>query len=100
METIKKTKEFKTYARYVKEFDQDVLILRKAGYTPKNEISRLASEVEMTAKAQIWAHNKMTDKYVLYALGLNKLSRAELVNARDYRYFEIFKKVQGTTNQI
>ncbi|KAG7376033.1 hypothetical protein PHYBOEH_001866 [Phytophthora boehmeriae] len=99
METIKKTKEFKTYARYVKEFDQNVLNLRKAGYRPQNEISRHASDMEMTAKAQIWAQNKMTDEYVLYALGLSRLSKQDLLKADDYKYYIVFKKAQALDNQ-
>ncbi|KAG7384225.1 hypothetical protein PHYBOEH_009586 [Phytophthora boehmeriae] len=94
MEMIKRTKAFRTYERYVKEFDQDVIILGKTGSTPQNQISRHATPAEMTAKAEIWAKNKMTDDYVIYALGLKGLSREELARNVDFQYFRIFKEAQ------
>ncbi|KAF4315031.1 hypothetical protein G195_011148 [Phytophthora kernoviae 00238/432] len=86
LETIMKTKEYGTYKRYVGEFDDNVLSTLKAGYTPNNQIPRLASKTEMTAKAQIWAENGMKDDYVLYALGLSKLKGDALKKADDYKY--------------
>ncbi|RLN52046.1 hypothetical protein BBJ29_010060, partial [Phytophthora kernoviae] len=90
--TIMKTKEYGTYERYVGQFDKNVLINLKAGYTPKNQIPRLASETEMAAKARIWAENKMKEDYVLYALGLSKVKGDDLMAAKDYKYVKIFKK--------
>ncbi|KAG7383904.1 hypothetical protein PHYBOEH_009731 [Phytophthora boehmeriae] len=93
---IKKTPGFASYERYVKGFDYYVMRWRKSSYPRKIQIPREASRTEMLAKAEIWGKTQMTDDYVLYALGLNKMSRERLAVNDDYNHvFKRFKEVQA-----
>ncbi|KAG7400354.1 hypothetical protein PHYBOEH_006111 [Phytophthora boehmeriae] len=99
LDVIKQTDKYATYERYVKGFDK--FIIREWSrwspdpHVPKNQIPRSATETEMMAKADIWGRTTMSDEYVLYALGLDKLKRAELVKNDDYKkYFLLFKDVK------
>ncbi|KAG7377069.1 hypothetical protein PHYBOEH_001150 [Phytophthora boehmeriae] len=94
LKEIKKTAEFKSYEHYVRMFDQGISADWKVGYKTEHMIPRYATPVEMTAKAELWAANGMPDKYVLYALNLNKLPHSERVTVEDYQYFLIFKNAQ------
>ncbi|KAG7400336.1 hypothetical protein PHYBOEH_006093 [Phytophthora boehmeriae] len=98
LKEIMKTDEYATYERYVKGFDRFIIRTRNSHYPPKNQIPRTARETEMTAKAEIWDRTQMTDDYVLYALGLNKLKREDLVKNSDYqKFFLRFKEVKEET---
>ncbi|KAG7400359.1 hypothetical protein PHYBOEH_006116 [Phytophthora boehmeriae] len=98
LKEIVKTDEYATYARYVEGFDRFIIRTRNSLYRPKNQIPRTATETEMTAKAEIWGRTQMTDDYVLYALGLDKLKREDLVKNSDYqKFFLRFKEVKEET---
>ncbi|KAG7383525.1 hypothetical protein PHYBOEH_009872 [Phytophthora boehmeriae] len=90
LKEIKKTAEYATYARYLKKFDKFVMIKRNTIHPARNQIPRSATTTEMTAKAELWAANKMTSEYVLYALGLDKLKGQALTAHGDYKYYLMF----------
>ncbi|POM81041.1 Avr1b-1 Avirulence-like protein [Phytophthora palmivora] len=92
--TMKDTAEFKLFAWYVRQVDNNGVVLHKTGHPVPDMIRMGGSAAEMSAKAQIWASTHRTEEYVKWALGIDKLTGRALTKNEAYKYFLEFLRAK------
>nr|QMU24833.1 PaRXLR9 [Phytophthora agathidicida] len=86
---IKDTNDFRIYKRYVTEFDNRALHNFVAAGIPV-PVSSGASNIEMIARATVLGIDKRSKFYAKMALGLDKLTEAEMVGHSNFVYYKYY----------
>ncbi|KAK1943326.1 hypothetical protein P3T76_004722 [Phytophthora citrophthora] len=92
IEKVKSTAGFKTYEKFVNQYDDQVLNLLK-DYGVAVPVAKATSPTEMNARMDILAAANRGDDYAKQVLGLDKLKGVELTSHTNYRYFKHYKRV-------
>ncbi|EEY53913.1 secreted RxLR effector peptide protein, putative [Phytophthora infestans T30-4] len=102
LKEIANTKNFISYSRFVKQYDDNVVSTLNAGYNPPVvAVARGASEAEITARTMIMASARRDDDVAKVLLGLTKpgyprrvLDGNALTQHDEYKYYQLFKEAK------
>ncbi|KAK1943328.1 hypothetical protein P3T76_004724 [Phytophthora citrophthora] len=95
VDDIKKAKStagFKTYEKFVNQYDDQWFALWKKSKKPA-PVATATSPTEMNARMDILAAANRGDDYAKQVLGMANLKEEALVSHANFRYFEHYKRV-------
>ncbi|KAG1709943.1 hypothetical protein DVH05_016953 [Phytophthora capsici] len=91
IEKVKTTAAFKTYEKFVKEYDDQAIALWK-DYKIPIPVAKATSPTEMNARMDILAAAKRGDDYAKKVLGLDNVTGSALISHVNYQYFEHYRR--------
>ncbi|KAL3663397.1 hypothetical protein V7S43_011804 [Phytophthora oleae] len=91
IEKAKRTGAFKTYAKLVREYDDQAISMWREYKIPV-PVAKATSPIEMNVRMDILAATKRGDDYVKQVLGLDKLTGTALMSHANYQYFQHYQR--------